>query len=82
MDEVSTAVKVEIEGKAKLIGEEMFREFEPVILTALEMYETNEYHVRDITNAVVKAMEKIRYLPFRNLVKVIVDTIVLLLKLF
>ena len=82
MDEVSTAVKVEIEGKAKLIGEEMFRELEPVILTALEMYETNEYHVRDITNAVVKAMEKIRYWPFCNLVKVTVDTIVLSLKLF
>ena len=61
MDEVSTAVQEEIEGKSKLIGEELFRELEPVILTALEMYETNEYHVKDITDAVVKAIEKMRY---------------------
>ena len=82
MDEVSTAVKDEIEGKAKLIGEEMFRELEPVILTALEMYETNEYHVRDITNAVVKAMEKIRYCPLCLLFKVVVDTFRLFLHHF
>ena len=61
MDEVSTAVTDEIEGKSKLIGEEIFRELEPLILTALEMYETNEYHVKDITDAVVKAIEKMRY---------------------
>ena len=61
MDEVSTAVSEEIDGKAILIGEELFQELEPVILTALEMYETNEYHVRDIADNVIKAIEKMRY---------------------
>ena len=61
MIEISTAVSEEIDGKAKLIGEELFRELKPVILTGLEMYETNEYHVRDVTDAVVKAIEKMRY---------------------
>lgn len=60
MDEVAVALKDEIDGKAKLIGKEMFNELEPAILTALEMYETNQYHVKDIIDAIVSALEKIR----------------------
>lgn len=60
MDEISTAVRDEIDGKSRLIGDELFRELEPAIVTALEMYELNEYHVKDITDAVVEALEKMR----------------------
>ena len=59
MDEVSQVVRAEIDGKARLIGDELFRELEPVIQTMLEMYEENDYHVKDITDAIVSAAEQI-----------------------
>ena len=60
MDEISQAVRAEIDGKVRFVGNELFRELEPMLETMLQMYEENEYNVKDVTDAVVSAAEKIR----------------------
>ena len=67
MAQISEAVQYEADQKTEMIVQSIAEELEPLTMIMLEeaerfarMYETNQYHVRDITDAAVASMEEVR----------------------